>query len=136
MSDLRSKLFISILYISCNSTALAKKYPRLNRQGHGLDDYIKDGDPCGRDTRTITLIRRICVSSWHLSTYAFALYRPQDEAVVIFNQISEKIDEFPSADFHVFGDFNVHHRVFSPLYAKPMWNVDITEISPLHIFII
>ena len=54
-----------------------------------------------------------CVSGLPLFAvlfFIFCLYRPQDDGVIIFDRISDKIDSILLDHPHVCGDFNVHHE--------------------------
>ena len=91
----------------------------LKRGCHGLMVYIKGGFPAGRvkrfevDDAPFMCFRIALVQS---TSYIFTLYRPQNDADgdVLMDQIAEKVDliltECPSANIHICGDFNVHHK--------------------------
>ena len=96
---------------------LISKADPLNRHGHGLGVYIKDGIPCGRVTAyedpdlPFMCIR---VALVHSTSFIFTLYRPQHDGSILFDRIAEKIDsimcDYPYANIHLCGDFNVHHK--------------------------
>ena len=86
---------------------------------HGLLVYIKEGFPAGRVTRfEVEGAPFMCfkVALVQSTSYIFTLYRPQNDAdgKVLLDQIAEKVDliltECPSANIHICGDFNVHHK--------------------------
>ena len=90
--------------------------PHVKQQGHGLAAYIKEGFPCSRFAKyELADAPYMCfrVSLVHSTSFIFALYRPQKDGTVIFDQIGQAIDsilsENPYADIHICGDFNVHH---------------------------
>lgn len=73
--------------------------------------------PCDRDQKnedsnfSCLCFCRLLVYS---TTFIFTLYHPQDDRTVMFNKITEIIDntltESPSARFPIFGDFTIHHK--------------------------
>lgn len=89
---------------------LIAKYDYQNH--HKLSAYIKDGLPCGRDTKNKDPdLPYMC---FHLAlicstTFIFTLSCLWDDGTLIFNQISGRIDnlltEFLSASFHICGEF-------------------------------
>ena len=90
--------------------------PHVKQQGHGLAAYVKEGFPCSRFAKYEHAdAPYMCfrVSLVHSTSFIFALYRPQKDGTVIFDQIGQAIDsilsENPYADIHICGDFNVHH---------------------------
>ena len=96
---------------------LISKADPLNRHGHGLGVYIKDGIPCGRVTAYEDPdLPFMCfrVALVHSTSFIFTLYRPQKDGSILFDRIAEKIDsimvDYPYANIHVCGDFNVHHK--------------------------
>ena len=93
------------------------KEDHLNRHGHGLAVFIKDGFPCGRvsayeDPELPFMCFRVALV--RSTSFIFTLYRPQNDGVILFDRIADKIDtilsDYPYADIHVCGDFNVHHE--------------------------
>lgn len=102
---------------SCHSHLIAKE-DHLNRRGHGVGDYINQGFPFERDAKKRGLLFPIYffshVTLIHSATFVFVLYRPLDDGTVTFDRITERTDnfltEFPSASFHISGDFNIHHK--------------------------
>ena len=115
-TNLGSEVCCDDLHLPGYSPIITKD-DRLGRQGHGLAVFIKDGLPCGRVAAyedpelpflcfRVALVRSTC--------FIFCLYRPQDDGVIIFDRISDKIDsillDHPHAEIHVCGDFNVHHE--------------------------
>ena len=104
------------LYIPGYSPIIAK-HDHLNRHGHGLGVYVKEGFPCGRDlshedANSPYMCFRIALL--HSTAFIFVLYRPQDDGCQVFESIASQIDkiqlDYPSANIHVCGDFNVHHK--------------------------
>ena len=98
-------------------SAMTTKHDPQNRHGHGLCAYIKDGFPCGRDiSQEDPDLPYMCfrVALVHSTSFIFALYRPQSDGVTVLERIGDKIDgilsEFPSANIHICGDFNVHNE--------------------------
>ena len=96
---------------------LISKADPLNRHGHGLGVYIKDGIPCGRVTAYEDPdLPFMCfrVALVHSTSFIFTLYRPQKDGSILFDRIAEKIDsimvDYPYANIHMCGDFNVHHQ--------------------------
>ena len=96
---------------------LISKYDPLNRQGHGLGVYVKEGFPCGRDTshedaNSPFMCFRLALL--HSTAFIFTLYRPQDDGCDVIDKIASQIDKilvsYPSANIHICGDFNVHHE--------------------------
>ena len=91
----------------------------LKRGCHGLLVYIKKAFPAGRVKRfEVADAPFMCfrVALVQSTSYIFTLYRPQHDTDgnVLFDQIAEKVDqiltECPSANIHICGDFNVHHK--------------------------
>ena len=80
---------------------------------HGLAVYVKEGLPFARDLSLENLCFRLALL--HSVSYFFFLYRsPSSALCTVFYSVSSNIDEVlsinPSANFFVFGDFNVHHK--------------------------
>ena len=58
------------------------KHDPLNRHGHGLGVYVKEGFPCGRDlSHEDADSPYMCfrIALLHSTAYIFMLYRPQDD---------------------------------------------------------
>ena len=96
---------------------LITKHDPLNRHGHGLGVYVKEGFPCGRDTShedadSPYMCFRLALL--HSTTFIFTLYRPQTDGCDVFEKIGSQIDKilvsYPSANIHICGDFNIHHE--------------------------
>lgn len=84
---------LSEFSVSGCSTLIAKQ-DHVNLHGVELGAYIKNGFPCGRDSRNKDpdLPHRRFRMALILNTrLVFALYRPQHQGTVIFDQISETI---------------------------------------------
>ena len=98
-------------------STLITKHDTLGRHMHGLGVYIKQGIPCARDkTYEDPSLSFMCfrMALLHSTSFIIFLYRPCQGGSVIFDNISGKIDEilsdYPSANIHICGDFNVHHK--------------------------
>ena len=96
---------------------LISKPDHLLRHGHGLGVYIREGFPCGRDiSYEVPNSPFMCfrVALLHSTAFIFTLYRPQDDGCSVIDHIADQIDkiysDYPSANIHVCGDFNVHHE--------------------------
>ena len=54
------------------------------------------------------------LSLLHSTPSIFTLYRSQDDGISMFDKIASQIDkirvDYPSANIHICGDFNVHHQ--------------------------
>ena len=89
-----------------------------NTHMHGLAVYLKEGLPFARDlslenSADYYLCFRLALL--HSVSYFFFFYQsPSSALCTVFDSISSNIDEVlainPSANFFVFGDFNVHHK--------------------------
>ena len=85
---------------------------------HGLVVYVQEGLPFARDLSLENpAYSYFCfrLALLHSVSYFFFLYRsPSSSLCTIFDSISSNIDGVlsisPSANFFVFGDFNVHHK--------------------------
>ena len=87
---------------------------------HGLAVYVKEVLPFARDlSLENSAFSYLCfrLALLHSVSYFFFLYRsPSSSLCTVFDSISSNIDEVlsinPSANVFVFGDFNVHHKVW------------------------
>ena len=85
---------------------------------HGLTVCVKEGLPFAQDlSLDNSADSYLCFQLALLHSVSFFLYRSPSSAVcMVFDSISSNIDEVlsinPSANIFVFGDFNVHHKVW------------------------
>ena len=91
----------------------------LGRGLHGLMVYVKEGFPAGRvKDFEVENAPFMCfkVALAQGTSFIFTLYRPQNDTDgdILLDQIAEQVDliltKFPSANIHICGDFNVHHK--------------------------
>ena len=84
---------------------LIVKHDQLNRHGHGLGAYVREGLPCGRDlshedANSPYMCFRLALL--HTTAFIFTLYRPQEDGCHVLDQIANQIDkilvEYPSAN--------------------------------------
>lgn len=81
----------------------------------------------------------ICAFAWQLAIVLSwsLLFTAQEEETANFDRISEKIDlcipwcrfrvltQFPSASFHIFGEFSIHHKNDFEETSQPWTNPDV-----------
>ena len=87
---------------------------------YGLAVFVKEGLPFARDlSLENSADSYLCfrLALLHSVSYLFFLYRPPSLSFCrVFYSISPDLDEVlsinPSANVFVFGDFNVHHKVW------------------------
>lgn len=88
--DINVSIISQVLKIPGDSSIITK-YEHLNRRGHGLDTYTKDKFPCSRETKneypdlTYIYFRVILI---HSTIFFLAMFCPQDNCQLIFDQIS------------------------------------------------
>ena len=73
--------------------------PHVKQYGRGLAAYIKEGFPCSRIEKYEHIdAPYMCfrISLIHSTSFIFALYRPQQDGTVIFDQIGQAIDSILS----------------------------------------
>lgn len=75
----------------------------------------------------------ICVALIHGTIFIFTLYRPQDDGIVMFDRISETINNiipgYLSVSFHICGNFNICHKEWL-VHANKTDEEGSAEISP------
>lgn len=69
------------------------------------------------------------------TTFIFTLYHPQDDGTIMFNGIPEVIDntvtEYPSVNFHICVNFNIHHKETTQAKLKKADTADFSAVYEL-----